>query len=501
MNRGRRRRCSRAARDAGRAARRASRRRAARRAGTRRGSTSGRRRASAARSSGAPDGESTPASRSDVERPLVDVDVQLVARRPVERLAAVGADLRAHAEVAQQRERAACGRRARRDRGGRRRCRPAGARRRTRGRAPRARPAGSSAAAARSAPARRGGRRRATSRADAFEREQPPLVLDAEVAVGADPVRADDAVRRDERRERAAPAERAGGARGARVAGERRELAVGDDLAARHLPQRAGAVAVEPVRDDAGGTSGKSSASPAKNALQPRPQASRRRPIAASDTRTRRAAAGAAREWKTRPPLEPDLAHAPAGRVVLHERRPHSTRCCSFARVTRAKLPALGYALRRARAARADPRHGPPARRVGPLHRRRLRLPLVPREPARAARPLRPGRLLRERRRARRRRLPRAAGARAPLGRARARRAGLGLCGDRDHRLVARRVARPQDRRAGSARPASPAGSRCSRSGSSRARPAGRSPATRVFASSLGFMVWVLVTATYLLRR
>ena len=64
-------------------------------------------------SSGAPDGESTPASRRTAERALVDVDVQLVARRPVERAAAVRADLRAHAEVAQQRERAPRGRRAR----------------------------------------------------------------------------------------------------------------------------------------------------------------------------------------------------------------------------------------------------------------------------------------------------------------------------------------------------------------------------------------------------
>ena len=88
-------------------------RRAARRAGRRRGSTSGRRRASAAARAARRDAESTPASRSTAERALVDVDVELVARRPVERAAAVGADLRADAEVAQQRERAARGGRAR----------------------------------------------------------------------------------------------------------------------------------------------------------------------------------------------------------------------------------------------------------------------------------------------------------------------------------------------------------------------------------------------------
>ena len=79
----------------------------------------------------------------------------------------------------------------------------------------------------------------------------------------------DDAVHGQERRELAAGAERPGRARRARVAGERGQLAVGDDLAARHGQQRAGAVAVEPVRSSRSGTSAKSSAAPAKNALQP----------------------------------------------------------------------------------------------------------------------------------------------------------------------------------------------------------------------------------------
>ncbi len=68
---------------------------------------------------------------------------------------------------------------------------------------------------------------------DSLEREQAPLVVDTELTVGADPVRADDAVRGDERRQRAAPAERAGRARGAGVTGEQRELAVADDLPRR----------------------------------------------------------------------------------------------------------------------------------------------------------------------------------------------------------------------------------------------------------------------------
>ena len=49
----------------------------------------------------------------ELERPRVDVDVQLVARRAVERTTAVGADLGADAEVAQERERAPRGGRAR----------------------------------------------------------------------------------------------------------------------------------------------------------------------------------------------------------------------------------------------------------------------------------------------------------------------------------------------------------------------------------------------------
>ena len=95
----------------------------------------------------------------------------------------------------------------RRDRDGRRRSRPGGARHRRRGRAPRSRRACNSGGAARSAPARPGGRRRAPLHVHALEGEQPALVVDAEVAVGADPGRADDAMRGDEGRQRAPSAE------------------------------------------------------------------------------------------------------------------------------------------------------------------------------------------------------------------------------------------------------------------------------------------------------
>ena len=74
----------------------------------------------------------------------------------------------------------------------------------------------------------------------AFEREKAAFVADAVGAVGAEPVRGDDAVAGDEEAEVAASAEAAGRASGARRAGERRELAVGDDLPARDRAQRLG---------------------------------------------------------------------------------------------------------------------------------------------------------------------------------------------------------------------------------------------------------------------
>ena len=207
-------------------------------------------------------------------------------------------------------------------RGGRRPCRRADATRRRRGRAPRARPGSSSAAPERSARARRGGRQRATS----LELQQSPLVVDAELAPAADPVRGDDPVHGQERGELAAGAERPGRARRARVAGERGQLAVGDDLAARDRSQRACAVGVEARPSSRrSGTSAKSSGAPAKYAIS-RPA----RTCPGSDPgtgplRTRQLAVE-----DTSVLVEPDLPHAPAGRVVLHERRLHC-RCCSFA--------------------------------------------------------------------------------------------------------------------------------------------------------------------------
>ena len=72
---------------------------------------------------------------------------------------------------------------------------------------------------------------------------------------------------------------------------------------------------------------------------------------------------------------------------------------------------------------------------------------------------------------------------------------------DGDHRLVARRLARAQDPALVRPGRASRAASRCSRSASSRERADWALADESVFASSLGFMIWVVVTATYLLRR
>ena len=198
--------------------------------------------------------------------------------------------------------------------------------------------------------------------------------------------------------------------------------------------------------------------------------------------------------------LQPHLAHAETGRVELHERRPHLQGLCSFAPVTRARLPALGY-LYVALAL--------PALILGTHHGRAasafftgaafaylwfvasLRSKLVRYDPdgffasvvvlgASAYLALQAVTLVAG--------TPELA---APASAC----AATAIIGSS---LAAGGPGRSS---AGSARPASPAESRCSRSGSSREQPAGRSPATTVFASSLGFMVWVLVTATYLLRR
>src|SRR6185437_8206516 len=81
-----------------------------------------------------------------------------------------------------------------------------------------------------------------SSESDTIELQHAPLVLDAVRPPAADPVRRDNAVHREERRQLATGAERPGGARRAGVAGERRQFAVGDDLAAFDPAQCLGTV-------------------------------------------------------------------------------------------------------------------------------------------------------------------------------------------------------------------------------------------------------------------
>src|SRR6266487_94682 len=79
---------------------------------------------------------------------------------------------------------------------------------------------------------------RTSSESDTFELQQPALVPDTAGAVATDPVRGDHAVARDDEGKPVVRANRAGGALRVRVAGERRQLAVGDDLAPRNIAQR-----------------------------------------------------------------------------------------------------------------------------------------------------------------------------------------------------------------------------------------------------------------------
>src|SRR5262249_27727191 len=79
---------------------------------------------------------------------------------------------------------------------------------------------------------------RTASQADALEREHAALVLRPERAVAADPAGRDDAVARDDDGEAVLRAEGAGRPRRARPPRERGQLAVGDELSARHRAQR-----------------------------------------------------------------------------------------------------------------------------------------------------------------------------------------------------------------------------------------------------------------------
>ena len=154
--------------------------------------------------------------RAPGARAVVPGDVQLVARRAVERAAAVGADLGRHAERAQQ----AKARRATAELA-RSRCtatspRPSRCTLPAEWKSPTAPRAGRSRASARS----RASSLRSSSESDTLELQQPPLVLDAERSVRADAAGGDDAVARHDEREPVLGAERARGA--LRRAGGRR---------------------------------------------------------------------------------------------------------------------------------------------------------------------------------------------------------------------------------------------------------------------------------------
>ena len=89
------------------------------------------------------------------------------------------------------------------------------------------------------------GQRAGAHSAHAFEREQAPLQLRPGAAVAADPVRRDDPVARDDQRVAVVGAERSRRARRPGPAGERGELAVGDDLAPGDRPGGRGELALQ----------------------------------------------------------------------------------------------------------------------------------------------------------------------------------------------------------------------------------------------------------------
>src|ERR1051325_7411410 len=93
--------------------------------------------------------------------------------------------------------------------------------------------------------ATRASSRLTSSESDMLERQKAALVRRAEGAVPADTLRADDAVARDEDAEAVLRTERPCGAGGSGTAGERGELAVRDDVAARNRAQRTRELALE----------------------------------------------------------------------------------------------------------------------------------------------------------------------------------------------------------------------------------------------------------------
>src|SRR5688500_17916220 len=87
--------------------------------------------------------------------------------------------------------------------------------------------------------------RSSSESAMALQAQEPALVRDAERAVRADTAGPDDAMAREKEREPVARAEGADGALRAWVPCERGQVAVGDDLAPGHPPERVGDVRLE----------------------------------------------------------------------------------------------------------------------------------------------------------------------------------------------------------------------------------------------------------------
>src|SRR4051812_23257358 len=85
--------------------------------------------------------------------------------------------------------------------------------------------------------ATRASSRLTSSESDMFEREEAALVAGAEEPITAEPTRADHAMAGDKNAEAVLRAECSGGPRRSRAPGESRELAVRDDVTARHVAQ------------------------------------------------------------------------------------------------------------------------------------------------------------------------------------------------------------------------------------------------------------------------
>ena len=254
------------------------------------------------------------------------------------------------------------------------------------GRARRSRPGGRTGAAARSrrAPHARSRPASPSSELDALEREQPALELRAGAAVASDPVRGDDAVARDDERVAVLGAERPGRARGARPARERRQLAVGDDLAPRESPaqpstsSRCSGVA----QSTSSSTSAYDVGSPARCARN------RRHRSGTKAAPSRDGSAGSVRAGSLAPPLGGADRAAPCGLVPIRDG--HAPARARARRHAHRAWP-------RARGAPASPgipplAHGVPTRPLRARRRAPARVsPATPPTPARAGRGCRRG--------------------------------------------------------------------------------------------------------------